>query len=257
MQLELLRRGALAALAAPLLLLGGCSDAESGHDHAHHGHGDMAAQASAEGSDEGAQPAPRNPAGGSALPYYGDAAFTPVWLEGSDKALDSFHAVPDFAFTNQDGETISSEVYDDTIYVATFFFATCPGICSPVNERVAKVQDAFADDDEVRILSHSITPEIDTVEVLHTYAADHGVQSGKWDLVTGDRDALYAVAKAGYFASEDMGDPEARGDFKHTENVLLIDKDRRIRGIYNGLSRGAMTNLIADIRLLKAQQADG
>lgn len=238
-------------LAAGCLVLSGCS-ADSAHEgHEHHQHQSAAvlepsiAQINARAAISG----------NDALPYYDSEEFTPVWRDPSSNDIDGFHAIPDFAFMNQNGNAVTSGTYEDTIYVATFFFSTCPGICSPINERLTKVQDAFLDDDEVRILSHTITPDIDTVEVLQSYSSERGIDSKTWDLVTADRDDLYQVAKTGYFASEDLGNPEALSDFKHTENLLLIDKNRRIRGIYNGLSRNAIENLIDDIHRLKKEQS--
>lgn len=220
------------------------------HDHDHKGDHTMV---SAEPDDTTLEAVIASKAG-QTLPYFNDESFTPVWLAAGSDELDRFHRIPAFEFLNQDGEPVSSDSYKDTIYVATFFFATCPGICSPINERLMAVQEEIMDMDDVRMLSHSITPEIDTVEVLSTYASKRGIDSATWDLVTGDRDKLYSLAKAGYFASEDMGEDEAEGDFKHTENIMLVDRNGMIRGIYNGLSRNAILNVIADIQLLREEQ---
>ena len=103
------------------------------------------------------------------------------------------------------------------------------------------------------MISHSITPEADTVEMLRDYADTHQVQNGKWDLITGERAEIFSVAQTGYFADEDLGEPGSGGDFLHTDNVLLIDGDGRIRGIYSGMSSYAMFNLIDDIKLLEAE----
>lgn len=135
----------------------------------------------------------------------------------------------------------------------SFFFATCPGICSTVNLRLRHIQDEFLEDDRVRILSHSITPEADTVEELSAYADKHQIRSNKWDLVTGDRDEIYSIARRGYFADEDLGEPGNNGDFLHTDNILLIDQNRRIRGVYSGMSSYAMFNLIDDIKILEKE----
>lgn len=257
--------GTTALVSVSLFTLSACGtgaadDATGPHDHStqhadHHGE-DGHSVASAEPDDSTLADVMASKQGQS-LPYYGTEDFTPIWLEpGSDEQI-SFHRVPEFEFVNQSGKAVSSESYDDTIYVATFFFATCPGICSPINNRLLTVQEAIADLDDVRILSHSITPEIDTVDVLGVYAAENKIDGQTWDLVTGDRDKLYAVAKQGYFASEDLGEGEAQGDFKHTENVLLIDRNGMIRGIYNGLSRNAMLDVLSDIELLRAEQPFG
>lgn len=230
-----------------LFLLPACSQGDAANHSHHH---DMAGETS---DVIDAANAPVR-AADATLPYFESENFTPIWLDKDSAQLKGFHKVPAFSFVNQDGKTVSSADYDGKIYVATFFFATCPGICSPVNERLLTVQKAIRKWDDVRILSHSITPEIDTVEVLHRYAKDHSIDSATWDLVTGERHALYQVAKQGYFASEDMGETEAEGDFKHTENLLLIDRNGHIRGIYNGLSRNSILDLVADITLLRNQE---
>lgn len=196
---------------------------------------------------------PAAPQAASGLPFYASAEFSPQWLAPGSKALKDLHAVPRFSFVNQDGATITNDTYRGKLYVVSFFFATCPGICSTVNLRLKQVQDEFLSDDQVRLISHSVTPEADTVAVLKRYAESHQVVSGKWDLVTGARARIYEVAKLGYFASEDLGKPEGGSDFLHTGNILLIDNHGRIRGVYNGLSTHAMTELIADIRKLKQE----
>ena len=194
-----------------------------------------------------------NPAFSDSLPYYSTKDFTPLWLDPAALEAADLHTIPAFSFTNQDGETRTNASYRGKIYVSSFFFATCPGICGTITSRLQMVQKEFAEDDAVRLLSHSITPEIDTVPVLKQFATDRQIQSGKWDLVTGDRDEIYAVAKRGYFANEDLGEAQAKGDFTHTGNVLLVDQGGRIRGIYNGMSSSAMFELIADINKLKAE----
>ena len=118
------------------------------------------------------------------------------------------------------------------------------------------MQAQFLEDDTVRILSHSIRPTSDTVDVLKAYAADNDVVSGKWHLLTGDKDVIYALATDAYFANEDLGEVRSASDFLHTENLLLIDADRRIRGVYNGLSVSSVNHLIADIETLLANHSD-
>lgn len=189
----------------------------------------------------------------SELPYYDTPAFTPRWLQADNQELERFHRIADFSFSNQDGETVTEDVVENKIYVASFFFSTCPGICPAIRSKLSKVQEHYLDDHDVLILSHSIRPTTDTPKILRAYADSNGVQSGKWHLLTGDKDALYRIAKDSYFASEDLGEAENLSDFLHTENLLLIDQDRRIRGIYNGLSVSSVNYLIADIGLLKAQ----
>lgn len=185
------------------------------------------------------------------LPYYNSEDFAPRWLEPNDPALKTFHTIPAFRFTNQNGKSVSEANYKNKIYVASFFFTTCPGICPRLTAKLALVQKAFLGDKQVRILSHSVMPDVDTVSVLKQYAKTHKINSDTWDLVTGKKSTIYTIAKAAYFASEDMGQPEAAGDFLHTEKLLLIDQNRRIRGVYNGMADTAIGELIADIKILK------
>jgi protein SCO1/2 len=187
------------------------------------------------------------------LPYYNSAEFTPHWLESNNAKLESFHRIPSFSFMDQDGLEISEKVFANKIYVAGFFFSTCPGICPFIRTKLNKVQEKFHEDADVKILQHSIRPNTDTVATLKKYANDNGIISGKWHLATGDRETIYSLAKSAYFASEDLGNIQKTDDFLHTESLLLIDQNRHIRGIYNGLNSASVTYLISDIVTLKAE----
>lgn len=187
------------------------------------------------------------------LPFYSDVDFTPQWIAHDAEAYPNIHTVAPFAFTNQDGEAVTEQTFAGKIYVADFFFATCPGICPTMTRNMGKVQEALKDDDEVLILSHSVTPETDTVPVLKHYAEQNGIISGKWHLVTGARKEIYTLARQSYFAEEDLGLPVNENDFLHTENMYLIDKQRRIRGIYKGTFQNEMTRLLEDIEILKME----
>ncbi len=187
------------------------------------------------------------------LPYYDSEEFSPHWIEPYSEELDSFHTIPSFSFTDQEGEKITDRSFENKIYVANFFFTSCPGICPTVRSKLSKVQDKFADDPSVKILSHSIQPTTDTVEVLKKYADTYNINSDMWHLVTGDKNAIYNLAKSAYFANEDLGNIQNTNDFLHTENLLLIDQNRHIRGIYNGLNTSSVNYLMADIETLKAE----
>lgn len=186
------------------------------------------------------------------LPYYDTPEFTPRWIAPQDPELDGFHGIPDFSFTNQDGLEITAATVKDKIYVASFFFSTCPGICPAIRSKLSKVQEHYIDDDDVLILSHSIRPTTDTPEILRAYADSNDVKSGKWHLLTGEKAAIYRLAKESYFASENLGEQEDLNEFLHTESLLLIDQNRRIRGVYNGLSVSSVGHLISDIETLRA-----
>lgn len=186
------------------------------------------------------------------LPYYNEQSFTPQWLTEESPELENFHKIPSFSFINQNGKKVTDETFEDKIYVAGFFFSTCPGICPTVRSQLTKVQESFADDDNVLIAQHSIRPSNDTQEVLQAYALKNKINHQKWHLLTGDKKAIYELAKTAYFASEDLGNAQKANDFLHTESLLLIDKNKHIRGIYNGLNSGSVDYLIKDIKVLKA-----
>jgi protein SCO1/2 len=187
------------------------------------------------------------------LPYYNSQEFSPHWLEADSPKLKGFHRIPAFSFTDQDGNIINEKTFKNKIYVAGFFFSTCPGICPKIRSKLAKVQETYLADSDVKILQHSIRPTTDTVEILKTYADENDIKSDKWHLVTGDKDSIYTLAKQAYFASEDLGNIQNTDDFLHTESLLLIDQNRHIRGIYNGLNSASINYLLSDIALLKGE----
>ncbi len=187
------------------------------------------------------------------LPFYREATFTPHWLAPQSKETKGFHSIPDFKLVNQMGDTITQNTFQNKIYVTDFFFATCPGICPKMTDNMLLLQEAFKDDPEILLLSHSVTPKIDSVPVLKSYADDKGIDVAKWHLVTGDRKQIYDLGRNHYYVEEDLGLERNEDDFLHTENFLLIDKDRHIRGIYNGLNKTAIAQLIADIKTLKKE----
>ncbi|MEM8891064.1 MAG: SCO family protein [Bacteroidota bacterium] len=187
------------------------------------------------------------------LPYYEDASFTPKWLYPGMEAIQQLHQIPAFSLTNQEGEAFTEGDLSGKIYVADFFFTTCPGICPKMTANMSVLQEAFLDDPEIMLVSHSVTPELDSVEVLQRYAEEKGVISGKWQLLTGDREVIYDLGRNQYFVEEDLGLEKDLDDFLHTENFVLIDKNRNIRGIYNGLNKTAVRQLITDVKTLKEE----
>jgi protein SCO1/2 len=188
------------------------------------------------------------------LPYYTTADFTPQWIETSVADNGSIHSIPSFRFINQSGDSVTEKTMTGKIYVADFFFTSCPGICKRLSTNLALVQEAFKDDNGVMLLSHSVTPENDSVPRLKQYADAFGAIPGKWNLVTGNRSEIYRIAREAYFADEDMGRQKNENDFLHTENFLLIDSHRRIRGVYKGTSVADVNNLIADIKTLQGEK---
>lgn len=186
------------------------------------------------------------------LPYYSTADFTPQWL--SSKDVDTVHAIPDFSFTDQEGKVITKKDFDNKITVVDFFFTTCPGICKKLTASLAKVQQAFAGDNDVVLLSHSVTPEKDSVPVLKKYAVDNGAIDSKWHLVTGRRNEIYSIARTAYFADEDMGWKLDSTTFLHTENIVLVDKHHHIRGVYKGTIPREVDDLVSDIKKLQKEE---
>lgn len=188
------------------------------------------------------------------LPFYDEATFTPHWISPDDEILDSFHRISPFSLTNQEGEVVTEKDFKDKIYVVDFFFTTCSGICPNMTTNMMELQNEFLKDDEVLLLSHSVTPERDSVSTLKRYADDKGVLSQKWHLVTGTQQEIYKLGRKDYFVEEDLGLSKDEDEFLHTENFVLIDKNRHIRGIYNGLNKTSINQLIADIKTLKKEK---
>ena len=159
------------------------------------------------------------------------------------------HRIPDFTFTNQNGKIITQDDYKDKIYVADFFFTTCPSICPIMTDNMVWLQDKIKNNPKVMLLSHSVTPDIDSVPVLKAYAKEKGVIDGKWNLVTGTKKDIYYIARKSYLVVK-TGSPEELYDMVHTENFVLIDQKRRIRGFYDGTNLEEVKKLYEDILFL-------
>lgn len=181
------------------------------------------------------------------LPVFG--AKKHAGIENTDTI---YHTVGDFQFINQNKDTISEKTTDNKIYVADFFFASCQSICPQMSTSLIRVQDAFKADNDFLILSHSVNPSHDTSEVLFAYAGKYKAINNKWHFLTGSKKEIYDLAKDSYLvnALEDDGTPEG---FLHSELFLLIDKQKRIRGMYDGTDSIAVNKLIEDITLLKSE----
>jgi len=185
------------------------------------------------------------------LPVYQPADFNPELVDASLQYIKKYHTIADFSLTNQNGQTITQKDYEGKIYVADFFFTTCPSICPIMTKNMATIQEEILDDDEVLLLSHSVTPEIDSVAQLKKYALEKGVVDAKWNLVTGDKKQIYELARKSYLAVKDDGDGGPY-DMIHTENFMLIDKEKRIRGTYDGTNPEEIETLLKDLAILKA-----
>ena len=184
------------------------------------------------------------------LPYYNTPDFTPKWEMSNEK---TFHHIRPFKLINQENQLFTERDIEGKICVADFFFTTCPGICLKMTNSMYDIQKEFFNDDEILLLSHSVTPEKDSVPVLKQYAKEKKVDFKRWKLLTGNKNEIYDLGRKYYFVEEDEGVKKDNDVFLHTENFILIDKQRHIRGIYNGLDPYSMQNLISDIKILKAE----
>lgn len=181
------------------------------------------------------------------LPFYNQPDLSPEWIAADDPGYKTIHTIPAFSFTDQDGNTVTEKTMEGKIYVADFFFTHCGSICPVLTKNMGTLQAFFKANDQVGFLSHTVLPEMDSVPVLKKYASDHGVISGKWHLLTGDREIIYSLARKQYFAGDTVGYYKTGDEFLHTENFLLIDQHRRIRGVYNGTVEFEMERLKEDI----------
>ena len=187
------------------------------------------------------------------LPIYQPASVSAELVDSTLQYQKKYHKIGDFALLNQNGKTITQNDYKNKIYVADFFFTTCQTICPIMTGHMVRIQKEIINDDEVMLLSHSVTPEIDTVAQLKRYALEKGVNDKKWNLVTGDKKAIYTLARKSYLAVKDAeyGGPY---DMVHTENFMLIDKKRQIRGFYDGTNEEEIDRLLKDISILKEEK---
>jgi len=183
------------------------------------------------------------------LPIYNPSDVNPELVDTTVQYISKYHTISDFSFTNQNGKSITQKDYEGKIYVADFFFTTCKSICPKMTTNLVEVQKAFLHNPKVKLLSFSVMPDIDSVSVLKEYAKINGVIDSKWNLVTGDKKAIYAMARKSYLAVK-QGKPEELYDMVHTENFVLVDSKRRIRGFYDGTKKEEIQRLIEDINWL-------
>lgn len=163
------------------------------------------------------------------------------------------HKIGDFAFLNQDGKKISQKDIVGKVFVAEYFFTTCGTICPVMNKQMQRVQTAFKSEKNLKILSFTVNPEVDTVAQMKRYAEEHGANASQWHFLTGTKEKLYHLARNSFFVlkpaeAENLGD--AGSDFIHTNNFVLVDKERRIRGYYDGTNPKSVDKLIRDIAVL-------
>ena len=183
------------------------------------------------------------------LPIYQPAEVNEKLVDTSVIHVSKYHKISDFKLVNQNGEEITQEFYKNKIYVADFFFTTCQDICPIMTKNMYRLQEELKEDNDILFLSHTVIPEIDTVQQLKKYAVDNKINESKWNLVTGDKKQIYELARKSYLAVEDAEFGEY--DMIHTENFMLIDKKRQIRGFYDGTNDLEIDRLISDIEILK------
>ena len=188
------------------------------------------------------------------LTVYQPSMVNPELVDSTLQEIRKYHTVADFSLTNQNGETVTQDDYAGRIYITDFFFTTCPTICPIMTKNMVEIQEHIQNDDEVLLLSHSVTPQIDSVAQLKKYAVEKGVDDSKWNLVTGDKKQIYDLARKSYLAVKEDGDG-GPFDMIHTENFILVDKQRRIRGFYDGTDEEDVEKLLADLRILKESYA--
>jgi protein SCO1 len=189
------------------------------------------------------------------LPIYGEReGVNKTIVDGKERIDTIYHTIPAFSFTNQDGKTVTDKTFEGKIYVANFFFTTCKTICPKMSSGIQQVQERLKEFPDLLFISHTVNPQYDTVEALKAYAQMVHGNTATWHFVTGDKKAIYDMGIHGYLlpVGEDVA---AEGGFLHSEQLVLVDKEKRIRGFYDGTSVKAITDLIDDIKTLAAEYA--
>lgn len=186
---------------------------------------------------------------GRTLPIYSPAMLNPELVDESKQGVSKNHKIADFSLIDQNGENFSTKDLEGKYYVTDFFFTTCPTICPDMSSQLVRVQNAYKNNADFMIVSHSVTPEIDTPKVLLEYGERYEADFNKWVFLTGDKKQIYDLARKSYFAATTEGDG-GPDDFIHTENFVLVDKEKRIRGFYDGTDAESVDQLITDIEIL-------
>lgn len=190
-----------------------------------------------------------------ALPYYNEPTFTPVFEKSKpDIEKRITHKIGSFSFLNQDSLLIDQKIIDGKIHVANFIFTSCGSICPAMTRNLKLVSDEFSASRNLVFLSYSVTPWIDKPNVLKKYKEANNIENNNWHFLTGNKADIYALARQSYFAEEDIGFSKDSTEFLHTEHCILVDKTKRIRGIYNGTLALDMQQLITDIKTLENEE---
>lgn len=190
----------------------------------------------------------------TALPYYNEPTFTPIFENNPDSIAQKItHTISDFSFLNQDSNVITQQNIEGTIHVANFIFTSCGSICPKMTANLKMVSDSLAYMENLILLSYSVTPWIDHPYQLKLYKERNKIQHANWHFLTGKKEDIYTLARQSYFAEEDIGFSKDSSEFLHTEHLILVDKTKRIRGIYNGTLQLEMQQLIGDIMQLNSE----
>ena len=186
------------------------------------------------------------------LPVFQPAMVNYELVDSTMQHIKKYHRIADFELINQNGKTVTHENFNGKIYIADFFFTTCPTICISMTDNLLKVQKEIQNNPNILLISHSVTPKIDSVTQLKKYAIEKGVNDKKWHLVTGDKKEIYKLARKSYLAVKDEGDG-GPFDMIHTENFILVDPDKRIRGFYDGTDPKEIKRLLLEIKILNSE----
>ena len=184
------------------------------------------------------------------LPIYQPSMVNYELVDSTLQHVKKYHKIAPFSFENQNGKTITQDDYEGKIYIADFFFTTCPTICPKMTANMVNIQEEILNDSTVMLLSYSVTPKIDSVLQLKKYAIEKGVNDEKWNLLTGNKKEIYTMARKSYLVVKENGDGGPY-DMIHTENFILVDPEKRIRGFYDGTDTLAMRELLIDLEILK------
>lgn len=189
------------------------------------------------------------------MPYYNSPDFDPIFIQNKSDILRKItHTIDTFTLLNQDSIKVTQSLFDNKIHVANFIFTTCGSICPVMTNNFKIVGNSFKNDTSILMLSFSVTPWIDQPSILKSYKLKNGITNKNWHFLTGDRSRIYKLARQSYFAEENIGFSKDSSEFLHTEHVLLIDKSKRIRGVYNGTLSLEMQHLVEDIKSLQNEK---
>lgn len=189
------------------------------------------------------------------LKIFNPSDVNPELVDSTVQHVSKYHTIAPFKFVNQNGDTISEKDYEGKVYVTEFFFTTCQSICVPMNENMLLVQKAITNNDKAKILTFTVMPEIDTVEVLKKYEIEKKIDGKKWNLLTGKKEDIYYLARKSFLVVK-TDQSESFYDMVHTENFVLVDAKKRIRGFYDGTNKEAITQLIEDINWLTTEKTE-